>query len=105
MRSLACQQQRELENLLHRAVALSEGGELSLDSVDTTPAIFDPWNSWRGTRCPVNVRELENLLHRAVALSEGGELSLDSVDTTPAIFDPKRSTTGSAASLNPGHSN
>ncbi|MEK9802344.1 MAG: helix-turn-helix domain-containing protein, partial [Curvibacter sp.] len=33
---------RELENLLHRAVALSEGGELSLDSVDTTPAIFDP---------------------------------------------------------------
>lgn len=33
---------RELENLLHRAVALSEGGELSLDNVDTTPAIFDP---------------------------------------------------------------
>ena len=33
---------RELENLLHRAVALSEGGELSLDSVDTTPAILDP---------------------------------------------------------------
>ncbi|MFZ5566845.1 MAG: sigma-54-dependent transcriptional regulator [Pseudomonadota bacterium] len=33
---------RELENLLHRAVALSEGGELSLDCVDTTPAIFDP---------------------------------------------------------------
>jgi two-component system, NtrC family, response regulator PilR len=33
---------RELENLLHRAVALSEGGELSVDSIDTTPAIFDP---------------------------------------------------------------
>ena len=33
---------RELENLLHRAVALSEGGELSLDSVDTTPALLDP---------------------------------------------------------------
>lgn len=33
---------RELENLLHRALALSDGGELSLDSVDTTPAILDP---------------------------------------------------------------
>jgi two-component system response regulator PilR (NtrC family) len=33
---------RELENLLHRAVALSEGGELSLDGVDTTPAVLDP---------------------------------------------------------------
>ena len=33
---------RELENLLHRAVALSEGGELSLDSVDTTPSLLDP---------------------------------------------------------------
>jgi len=33
---------RELENLLHRAVALSDGGELSFDSIDTTPAILDP---------------------------------------------------------------
>ncbi len=33
---------RELENLLHRAVALSDGGELSFDSLDTTPAILDP---------------------------------------------------------------
>ena len=29
---------RELENLLHRAVALSEGPELSLDAIDTLPA-------------------------------------------------------------------
>ena len=29
---------RELENLLHRAVALSEGSELSLDALDTLPA-------------------------------------------------------------------
>ena len=33
---------RELENLLHRAVALSDSGELSFDSIDTTPAILDP---------------------------------------------------------------
>ncbi len=33
---------RELENLLHRAVALSDGSELSFDSIDTTPAILDP---------------------------------------------------------------
>jgi two-component system response regulator PilR (NtrC family) len=33
---------RELENLLHRAVALSEGHELSLDGIDTTPAVLDP---------------------------------------------------------------
>ncbi len=33
---------RELENLLHRAVALSDGDELSFDSIDTTPAILDP---------------------------------------------------------------
>ncbi len=33
---------RELENLLHRAVALSEGSELSLDGVDTPPALLDP---------------------------------------------------------------
>ncbi len=33
---------RELENLLHRALALSDGSELSFDSLDTTPAILDP---------------------------------------------------------------
>jgi two-component system response regulator PilR (NtrC family) len=33
---------RELENLLHRALALNDGGELSFDSIDTTPAILDP---------------------------------------------------------------
>ncbi len=33
---------RELENLLHRAMALSEGDELSFDSFDTVPAILDP---------------------------------------------------------------
>ena len=33
---------RELENLLHRAVALSDSGELSFDTIDTTPAILDP---------------------------------------------------------------
>jgi two-component system response regulator PilR (NtrC family) len=36
---------RELENLLHRAVALSEDGEdgdLSVDNMDTTPATLDP---------------------------------------------------------------
>jgi two-component system response regulator PilR (NtrC family) len=33
---------RELENLLHRAMALNEGGELSFDNIDTTPAILDP---------------------------------------------------------------
>ncbi len=33
---------RELENLLHRAMALSEGDGLSFDSIDTTPAILDP---------------------------------------------------------------
>lgn len=33
---------RELENLLHRAMALSEGSELSFDSIDTTPDILDP---------------------------------------------------------------
>lgn len=36
---------RELENLLHRAMALNEGGELSFDDIDTTPAFLDPMAS------------------------------------------------------------
>ncbi len=33
---------RELENLLHRAVALCEDGELRFDGIDTTPAVLEP---------------------------------------------------------------
>ncbi len=53
---------RELENLLHRAVALYDGGELQLD-LDAADAIAPPDHAWAGA--PAGLTELS--ISRAVA--------------------------------------